>query len=459
VKDWGKKGTGPGEFDVPHSIVIDSKGLLYVGDRENNRIQIFDTDGNFVREWDKIGSPWGLFITPGPDQVIYMSDGAANRVLKLDLNGNILGAFGESGKQPGQFEYAHGIAVGPKNEIYVAEILNWRVQKLVPAKSTASTAAADPKCLVYVANHSDDTVSVVDTSTNKVVQVIDDIEAAHSVDFSPDASRVYISVESEKTLDVIDQKTGKIIKKVPLIGMPNTIAVSKDGGRVFVGIREAPGAVEVIDTKSLEKSNIIPTSPLHDIYVTPDGKYLIVGSEEARSLTVIDTRTEKPVWDLKFEQPVRTMAIETNPDGSTRRIFVNTSFLHGFEVVDFAKQKIVDTIRLPDQPNGGNEHDNEEGHRVPSHGIGVAPDGKTLWVNSKMADAAFVYSLPNLKLLGYALTGEVPDWITFTPDSKLVYISNTVGNTVSAIDVRTMKEVARIEVGHQPKRIKALELH
>jgi DNA-binding beta-propeller fold protein YncE len=129
LKAWGRKGTAPGEFDLPHTIAIDARGRVYVGDRENQRVQIFDGYGNFVQEWRHVGHPWGLFITP--EQVLYLADGRANRVLQLDLNGNILGVLGGPGKAPGQFAYAHGIAVGASNEIYIAEILNWRVQKFV----------------------------------------------------------------------------------------------------------------------------------------------------------------------------------------------------------------------------------------------------------------------------------------------------------------------------------------
>ncbi len=129
VKVWGKKGTAPGEFNLPHSVVVDNRGRVYVADRENKRIQVFDADGNFIREWTHLGSPWGLDITR--DQNIYMTDGYANRVTKLDIEGNVLGTFGAPGKAPGQFAYAHHIAVGPSEEVYVAEILNWRVQKFV----------------------------------------------------------------------------------------------------------------------------------------------------------------------------------------------------------------------------------------------------------------------------------------------------------------------------------------
>jgi len=307
---------------------------------------------------------------------------------------------------------------------------------------------------VYVTNHGGDTVDVIDPATNKIVQVIEDVELPHDVSFSPDGSRVYLSIESENVLDVVDRKTGKIIKKVALSGRPNTIAVTKDGGRVFVGIRSRPGVLDVIDTRSLERVKSIPdTGPLHDISLTPDGKYVVAGSEEIKQLTVVDVQTEQAVWSIKFDNIVRTMAFERNSDGSTRRIFLNTSYLHGFEVVDFAERKVVATIKLPDEGGGQSPP-----RGVFSHGMGVTPDNKTLWVNSTLADAVFAYSLPDLKLLGHVRTGIYPIWITFSPDGKTVYDSNRADNTVSVIDVRSLKEVTRIQVGEAPERNATLEL-
>jgi len=131
VKEWGKRGTAQGEFHTLHSIATDAKGNVYVGDRENNRIQVFDGEGNFLKEWTGAGAPWAICITPGPKQVLYTSDSVAGRIYKLDLDGNILGEFGKDGKRLRQFGWVHEISCPSENTLFVAELLNWRVQKLI----------------------------------------------------------------------------------------------------------------------------------------------------------------------------------------------------------------------------------------------------------------------------------------------------------------------------------------
>jgi DNA-binding beta-propeller fold protein YncE len=155
LKSWGEPGDKPGQFDTPHSIAVDAQDQVYVADRGNHRIQVFDGDGTFLRQiiidvpvdadarpaiGNKTahphgsgvpGSPWAICISPPPHQVLYSSDAFPGRIYKLSLEGKVLGVFGKSGKQLGQFGWIHEIACPSENELYVAEILNWRVQKLV----------------------------------------------------------------------------------------------------------------------------------------------------------------------------------------------------------------------------------------------------------------------------------------------------------------------------------------
>jgi hypothetical protein len=158
LKSWGDRGKGPGQFNTPHSIATDAEGNVYVADRGNRRIQVFDGDGKFLRAFTidvpvppdakpaigKIpdeamiaggtfapGSPWSICITPPPHQVLYSSDYWPGRIYKLSLDGKVLGMLGESGKQLKQYGWIHAMACPSENLIYAAELLNWRVQKLI----------------------------------------------------------------------------------------------------------------------------------------------------------------------------------------------------------------------------------------------------------------------------------------------------------------------------------------
>jgi len=162
VKSWGEAGQGPGQFKLPHAIAVDAQGQVYVADRANARIQVFDADGKFLRQIVihvpapagarpaigyqapppdnappgsnlsyRPGAPAGLCITPGPNQVMYVSDLYPGRIYKLTLDGKVVGMLGKSGKQLGQFGAIHQLACPSENVLYIAELLNWRVQKLI----------------------------------------------------------------------------------------------------------------------------------------------------------------------------------------------------------------------------------------------------------------------------------------------------------------------------------------
>ena len=158
LTSWGDRGTGPGQFHTPHSIALDAEGLVYVADRSNRRIQVFDQQGKFQRQFTidvpvppgtrpvignmpdegtfaagtfAPGSPWAIRISPGPDQVLYSADAYPGRIYKMTLDGKVLGVLGQAGRQPKQFGWIHQMACPAKDTLYVAELLNWRVQKLV----------------------------------------------------------------------------------------------------------------------------------------------------------------------------------------------------------------------------------------------------------------------------------------------------------------------------------------
>ena len=315
----------------------------------------------------------------------------------------------------------------------------------------SSLGAAGKRVVIVQTNSAGDNVHLIDPATNKVMGVINGIEANHGAAVAPDGARLYVSNEADSTLDFVDGKTLKVIKKVPLSAHPNNIAVAKDGKRVYVGIIQAPGGVDVIDTVAGTNLKTLKTEgSIHNVYVTPDGKYIVAGSIAGKSMNVFDAKTDERVWVLDMGLGVRPMAFSANPDGSTKWVFAQLTDFNGFAVVDFATHKEINRIKNPDLAPG--KQTVPEGSD-PSHGMAVTADGRTLVVCSRLNNYLYSYSLPDLKNIGAAeLTGKGAGWVTLTPDGKTAYVANPVTNDVSVVDVKTMKETTRIPVGYVPKR-------
>jgi DNA-binding beta-propeller fold protein YncE len=137
LKDFGSKGHGPGQFEDVHTIQIDHQGNVYVGDRANKRLSVFDNDGNYKTGYINVGSPWAICITPGQHQYLYSSNSTGTtdmndngEIYKMELDGRILGKFGKGGKQLKEFMAVHELDCRNDNEVFAGEISNWRVQKL-----------------------------------------------------------------------------------------------------------------------------------------------------------------------------------------------------------------------------------------------------------------------------------------------------------------------------------------
>jgi hypothetical protein len=169
IKSWGQFGRGgdhanenPGSINNPHNISIDAQNNVYVADRGNRRIQVFDRDGNFKKfifqnvPYDKNhhptlaakpinppdeSAPWALCITRGNPQYLFSIDSEPGRLYKMTLpEGKIVGMLGISGHEMGQFNWPHGLACPDENTIYVADMNNWRVQKILLKKPTATSS-------------------------------------------------------------------------------------------------------------------------------------------------------------------------------------------------------------------------------------------------------------------------------------------------------------------------------
>jgi peptidylamidoglycolate lyase len=136
---WGERGSNEGQFDLPHGIAVDGESRVYVADRSNSRVQVFDREGSFVAQWKstEIGRPYAVAI--GPDEKAYVIDGGdqpleppdRSRALRMSLNGDVEATFGRYGNYDGQFQLGHDIAVGQDGAVYVADAWGMRVQKFM----------------------------------------------------------------------------------------------------------------------------------------------------------------------------------------------------------------------------------------------------------------------------------------------------------------------------------------
>jgi len=152
IKSAGTRGNGQGQLNLPHTMATDAQGNVYIGDRSNARIQVWDNDLNYKAIYDQVGNPWAVCISPGPHQYLFVSNSVPDNgdsraaaqtgeIYKMELDGTIVGKFGKAGKALKEFSTVHEIDCRNPNELFVSEITDWRVQKILlrplPAKSSA----------------------------------------------------------------------------------------------------------------------------------------------------------------------------------------------------------------------------------------------------------------------------------------------------------------------------------
>jgi DNA-binding beta-propeller fold protein YncE len=131
ITQWGGKGSEPGKFDQPHSILVTPQNEVLVADRENRRVQIFDLNGTYLRSWRFAGLPCGLLV--GPDRQLYLATGFSGQILRLNANGQPVAMMGQPGPGPvlGEFGEAHYMAIAPNSDIYVADTINAKLHRFV----------------------------------------------------------------------------------------------------------------------------------------------------------------------------------------------------------------------------------------------------------------------------------------------------------------------------------------
>jgi YVTN family beta-propeller protein len=302
---------------------------------------------------------------------------------------------------------------------------------------------------LYVDNSNDQTVSVIDLNSLKVV---DDIKIGasliHGLALRPDGKLLFVTVESDHTLRLVDTSTNETKATIKLTGRPNECAVTPDGKYVAVPIRDGD-SVDIVDVMQKKVVKTLPIKEPHNAVSTASNRYMFVSSMGSNAVNVIDLKT------MSFSAIVpaggRPRPYVISSDGKT--MYVAVSFLHGFDIVNIPQKKVLERVQMPARRSGPPRPRKFETPDTLTHGLALTPDGKELWVTSLLDDSIYIYDLQTKKFSGPLATGDGPNWIVFSPDGKYGCVSNTDSDDVSIFDVKERRAVARVKVGKVPKRL------
>jgi YVTN family beta-propeller protein len=336
---------------------------------------------------------------------------------------------------------------------------------------------------ILQSNNAGDIHHIIDPAVNRVVGLIRGCPHAHNLTTHPDGLYYYCANEDEDSIDVFDTKTLKLVTKIPLSARPNKIVVNKKQRKIYAAISERtekplgpgfvadsggglPSVVDVIDIATHKVVKSIPVlAPIHNTYVTPDDKYVVAGLRSdpepgEPTIQVIDAATDKVVWGIELtghtqygrsNHEVRPMAFEANPDGSTKRMYAQATAVNGVWVIDWNTRKVERMLWPPELPLWKKNGDGIQTGDM--HGLEVLPNRSSVWASSRLDSRIYGWTLPDFKYIGAVEVGPTANWMTPTPDSKFMYVAVSGSDHTLAVDLQTLKIVAKIKTGARPARI------
>jgi YVTN family beta-propeller protein len=315
---------------------------------------------------------------------------------------------------------------------------------LTMAASLVGLAQAAAAAKLYVTNSAGTTIHVIDLKTFTVLHEISTGEHPHGAAVSADGRRFYTTIEGDHTLLVFDTASDQVLQSIKLTGLPNQCAVTPDGRFAGVPIRDRDG----VDLVDLTQSRVVKTLPVrvpHNCYDARRNDHLFVTSMGGQTVNLIDLPTRSYLAEIPVGGVPRPLAVTHDE----RWLYCALSDLHGFVIADISARKVVQTVHLPPLPPGlplPVPH-------TPTHGLELTPNERELWVTSCGTDTVYAFDTAHQKVVGQVAVGRGPNWVTFSPDGVYCCVSNVLSDDVSIIDVAKRREVARVKVGKQPKRL------
>jgi YVTN family beta-propeller protein len=300
---------------------------------------------------------------------------------------------------------------------------------------------------LYVANSAGNDLHIIDTATNKVIKRVEVGPQPHGLVATRDGKQLFLTVENTEgdqgELVWFDPVRDTVTKRMKVGPRPNQLACTPDGKIAYVPCDDA--SWWVIDTVNAEVLKRIATGGRpHNTLCSPDGKRMYLGPKGSYHILIADAVDHKLVGEIPTSDAPRPIVLAEDE----KRLYANVDTLIGFEIIDVAKRKVIHRVEA-EVP--------EELLRKASrsHGIGLRPGEKELWMCDVFHDRTYVFDItvePPKQVATVVMKGG-GYWICFSPDGKHCYISERVGDSVAVIDTATRKTVARIEVGKAPKRL------
>jgi len=320
---------------------------------------------------------------------------------------------------------------------------------IVPA---ATTREPSPREKLYVANSAGNDLHIIDTTTNRVVKRVEVGPQPHGLVATRDGKQLFLTIENTEgeagELVWFDTATDAVTRRMTIGPRPNQLACTPDGSLAYVPCDDATWwVIDTVHAKVLTK--IATGGRPHNTLCSPDGKRMYLGPKGSYHVLIADATTHKLLGEIPTSDAPRPIALTRDE----KRLYANVDTLIGFEVADVAKRKVIYRVEA--------EVPEEQLRKASrSHGIGLTPNEKELWMCDVYHDRTYVFDLtvePPKQIATLVMKGG-GYWISFSPDGKFCYISERIGDSVAVIDTATRKITARIKVGKAPKRLLLVEV-
>lgn len=284
----------------------------------------------------------------------------------------------------------------------------------------------------YIANYNDNTVSIINTSTNTVVGTLNVGSNPISVLVSPDGTKVYVACQgTSDAIYVFDATTNSPLTEGPLGTAPNTFAITPDGSTFYM-VNQSSNTVSVMNVSSFDvtKAIILVGLGAFGVAISPDGSKVYVANQTSNSVSVISTATNTVVATIPVPNGPRCVVV--SPDGKS--VYVTNSAGGTYTVINAATNTVTATIPIGASPSG----------------IAMSQDGKTLYIANNGSGTVSVVNTANNTVVATVIVGSGPSAIALTPGSSYAYVTNSNSNNVSVISTATNQVVATVPVGNMP---------